>query len=163
MTIAEDMNDRGSIVATDIHEHRLGLIGEAAKRLGIGIVTTQHRDGRQPDEAFAEKADCVLVDAPCSGLGTARRKPEVKFKPFDAEMQKLPLMQLDILKASSGYVKRGGTLVYSTCTIAARENGEVVDAFLRACGAFEIVDRTQLMPMANGTDGFFVCKMRRVH
>jgi 16S rRNA (cytosine967-C5)-methyltransferase len=163
MTIAEDMNNLGRITASDIHEHRLGLIEEAAKRLGIHIVTTGRRDGREIDETLAKKVDRVLVDAPCSGLGTARRKPEVKYKPFDAEMQKLPLMQLDILKASSGYVKRGGTLVYSTCTIAGRENGDVVDAFLEDSGEFEIVDRAQLMPLANGTDGFFVCKMQRIH
>ncbi|GHU68912.1 ribosomal RNA small subunit methyltransferase B [Clostridia bacterium] len=163
MTIAEGMNNRGSIAALDIREHRLGLIEEAAGRLGVQIVTTQKRDGRQPDKTLAGKLDCVLVDAPCSGLGTARRKPEVKYKPFDAEMRDLPKMQFDILKASSGYVKRGGTLVYSTCTIAQRENGKVVDAFLKDSGAFEIVDRAQLVPFANGTDGFFVCKMQRIH
>jgi 16S rRNA (cytosine967-C5)-methyltransferase len=163
MTIAEGMNDRGRIAASDIHEHRLSLIGEAAGRLGIHIVTTGRRDGREIDETLAEKADCVLVDAPCSGFGTARRKPEVKYKPFDTEMQELPQMQLGILRASSRYVKRGGTLVYSTCTIAGRENGDVVDAFMDGSGEFEIVDRAQLMPFVNGTDGFFICKMRRIH
>ena len=164
MTIAEYMNNSGSISATDIHAQRLGLVDEAAKRLGIGIVTTYQRDGREEiDETLSEKVDCVLVDAPCSGLGTARRKPEVKFKAFDSDMINLPNIQLDILKTSSRYVKPGGTLVYSTCTIADRENTKVVEAFLCENQKFEILDRAQLMPHANGTDGFFVCKMQRVH
>ena len=163
MTIAEYMNNSGSISATDIHAQRLGLVDEAAKRLGIGIVTTSQRDGREIDETLSGKVDCVLVDAPCSGLGTARRKPEVKFKAFDSEMINLPNIQLDILRTSSHYVKPGGTLVYSTCTIADRENTKVVDAFLGENQKFEILDRAQLMPHANGTDGFFVCKMQRVH
>jgi 16S rRNA (cytosine967-C5)-methyltransferase len=162
-TVAESMADRGSIFASDIHEHRLALIEETAARLGVHIVTARKHDGREPDEALAGKADCVLVDVPCSGLGTARRKPEVKYKPWNAEMRDLPKMQFAILKASADYVKRGGTLVYSTCTIAGRENSEVVDAFLGESKEFEIVDRAQLMPLADGTDGFFVCKMQRVH
>ena len=162
-TIAEYMNNSGSISAADIHEHRLGLVDEATKRLGIGIVTTHQRDGREFDENLCGTVDRVLVDAPCSGLGTARRKPEVKFKDFDENMKDLPNIQLDILKTSSRYVKPGGILVYSTCTIAERENTKVVEAFIGDNSDFRILDRAQLMPLANGTDGFFVCKMQRVN
>lgn len=162
MAIAESMENSGRIIATDIHEGRIGLIEKEAARLGIGIVTARKRDGRIADPELAGVADRALVDAPCSGLGVVRRKPEIKYREYDEAMKGLPKMQLDILMASAHYVKPGGVLVYSTCTIAKRENQDVVDAFLRANGRFELVDRIQLLPMAGKTDGFFVCKLKRM-
>ena len=162
MAIAESMKNKGRIIATDIHGKRIGLIEKEAARLGVGIVTTEKRDGRTADPALAGTADRALVDAPCSGLGVVRRKPEIKYREDDEAMKGLPKTQLDILTASADYVKPGGVLVYSTCTIAKRENQDVVDAFLQANNKFELVDKIQLLPMAGNTDGFFVCKLKRL-
>ncbi|MCL1895184.1 MAG: 16S rRNA (cytosine(967)-C(5))-methyltransferase RsmB [Clostridiales bacterium] len=161
MAIAEAMGNKGKIIAADIHEKKIGLIEKEAARLGIKIVTAKRGDGRIADPALAGAFDRALVDAPCSGLGVVRRKPEIKYKEFDEAMRGLPGMQLDILTASANYIKPGGVLVYSTCTIAKRENQDVVDAFLRANSRFELVDKIQLLPMTGKTDGFFVCKLKR--
>ena len=161
MAIAETMKNTGKIIAMDISEPRIGLIEKEASRLGIGIARTLLHDGRAANQEFASRADKVLVDAPCSGLGVAHRKPEVKYKEFDEAMRTLPELQLEILKASAEYVKPGGVLVYSTCTIAKRENQDVTDAFLRGDDRFKQIDMIQLMPMTGRTDGFFVCKLKR--
>ena len=90
-----------------------------------------------------------------------RRKPEIKYKELTEEMELLPKKQLAILSASSGYVKPGGRLVYSTCTVNPRENERVVEAFLKKNPAFSKIERTLLLPNVNGTDGFFICVMER--
>ena len=161
MAMAEAMGNNGRIIALDIHEHRIGLIEAEALRLGVDIVETRRHDSRNMIPELENMADRVLVDTPCSGLGTARRKPEVKYKEFDESMEALPRTQLDILNASAGYVKPGGTLVYSTCTIAKRENGDVIDAFLCGNDGFEKADMFQLLPTEGETDGFFICRLLR--
>ena len=161
MAIAEAMKNSGRIVAIDIHEHKQELIEREAARLGVDIVEAVCHDSRENIAGFVGKADRALVDAPCSGLGSARRKPEVKYKEFDSAMEGLPHTQLAILAATAGYVKPGGVLVYSTCTIAKRENQDVADAFLDANRDFEMVDSIQILPMTGDTDGFFICKMKR--
>ena len=104
------------------------------------------------------KADRVLVDAPCSGLGVTRRKPEIKYKAFSEDMALLPKEQgAHFSSASSHYVKPGGRLVYSTCTINPAENEKVTDTFLKKHPEFVKVERTLLLPNVNGTDGFFIC------
>ena len=161
MAIAEAMKNSGKILALDIHDHRLELIKKEAARLGVGIVETRRHDSCVPEGGLIGGADKVLVDAPCSGFGTARRKPEVKYKEFDEDMKRLPQLQEDILNASALYLKRGGVLVYSTCTIAKRENQDVVNAFLKKNVDFELLDMIQLLPMTGRTDGFFICKLKR--
>lgn len=161
MAIAEQMKNMGKISATDIHKRKIELIEAEAERLGVKIVTAWSWDARVIDSELVDTADRVLVDAPCSGLGTARRKPEVKYKEFDEAMQSLPQKQLDILKAASHYVKPGGILVYSTCTIGKRENQEVVSAFLKSNKSFTVLDTIQLLPITEEADGFFICKMKR--
>jgi 16S rRNA (cytosine967-C5)-methyltransferase len=161
MAIAESMNNSGRIVAMDIHEHRIRLIEAEAERLGIGIIDTVKWDAREINGDLVSKADLVLADVPCSGLGTARRKPEVKYKEFDEAMKSLPDKQLEILTASAEYVKAGGSLVYSTCTIGRRENRDVTDAFLAKNKEFELTDMIQLMPVTGKTDGFYICKLKR--
>ena len=103
----------------------------------------------------------MLVDAPCSGLGVVRRKPEIKYKEKDDDMELLPKKQLAILSASSSYVKPGGTLLYSTCTINPEENEKVVEAFLKKNRDFKKEERLLLLPNVNDTDGFFICVMKR--
>jgi len=162
MAIAEKMNDEGQIIASDIYVKKLGLVDREASRLGVSIVKTKAWDATKTDNELIEKADRVLVDAPCSGLGVIRRKPEIKYKKRTDEMDTLPPKQLQILKASSEYVKPGGVLVYSTCTINTDENQEVIAGFLMNNPSFVKEETVQLMPNVNGTDGFFICKMRKV-
>ena len=159
--IAERMNNTGKIIASDIYRRKLDLIDKEARRLGITNIETRSWDATRVDSSMLHRADRVLVDAPCSGLGVVRRKPEIKYKAFTEEMDLLPKKQLAILSASSNYVKLGGTLVYSTCTINPAENEKVTDAFLKRNPSFEKVERTLLLPNINGTDGFFICVMKR--
>ncbi len=160
--IAERMNNTGKIIAGDIYRRRLDQVDREAKRLGILNIQTQAWDATRVESSFVEKADRVLVDAPCSGLGVIRRKPEIKYKEQTAEMELLPKKQLAILSASSEYVKPNGTLLYSTCTINPEENEKVVNEFLKRYPWFQKVERTLLLPNVNGTDGFFICVMKRL-
>ena len=161
MAIAERMNNKGKIIASDIYMRKLNNIVDNAKRLGVTIVETRTWDATKIDSGMIEKADRVLVDAPCTGLGVVRRKPEIKYKKRSSEMDSLPAKQLQILFASSKYVKTGGVLVYSTCTINPDENQRVIEQFLKKSNTFIKEDAIQLMPNVNGTDGFFICKMRK--
>ncbi len=159
LAIAERMNNTGRIIASDIYKRKLNIIDNEAKRLGISIVETRTWDATKVDSTMLEKADRVLVDAPCSGLGVIRRKPEIKYKKRSRDMDTLPRKQYEILSASSKYVKPGGVLVYSTCTINTYENQKVIAEFLRKNSFFKKEEELQLMPHVNGTDGFFICKM----
>ncbi len=160
MAIAERMNNTGRIISSDVYRRKLDLIDREAMRLGIKNVETRAWDATRVDTSMIGKADRVLVDAPCSGLGVVRRKPEIKYKDKSEEMDLLPRKQLAILSASAQYVKSGGTLVYSTCTINPYENQRVVDEFLRKNRSFEVEEMIQLMPNEHGTDGFFICVMK---
>lgn len=159
--IAERMNNTGRILASDIYRRKLDQIEQEAKRLGITNIETRSWDATRIDSTLVEKADAVLVDAPCSGLGVVRRKPEIKYKKMNSEMETLPLKQQAILSASSTYVKPGGTLLYSTCTISHKENEDVVEAFLKKNRDFKKVEETQLLPYIDGTDGFYICVMKK--
>ena len=159
--IAERMNNTGRIIASDIYRRKLDIVDKEAKGLGITNIETRSWDATRVDSTMVKKADRVLVDAPCSGLGVIRRKPEIKYKEYTNEMMLLPKKQQDILSASSSYVKPGGTLVYSTCTINPEENEKVVEEFLKRNREFQRVERTLLLPNINGTDGFFICVMKR--
>lgn len=159
--IAERMNNTGKIIASDIYRRKLDMVDKEAKRLGITNIETRSWDATRVDSTMVQKADRVLVDVPCSGLGVVRRKPEIKYKEYTDEMQLLPKKQLAILSASSQYVKPGGMLVYSTCTINPEENEKVISEFLSKNGKFEKIERTLLLPNVNGTDGFFICVMKR--
>ncbi|MDD2484682.1 MAG: 16S rRNA (cytosine(967)-C(5))-methyltransferase RsmB [Eubacteriales bacterium] len=161
MYIAEKMKNSGKVIAQDIYKRKLSLLNQEAERLGATIVETRSWDATRIDSSLEEKADRVLVDAPCSGLGVVRRKPEIKYKKFDAEMRELPEKQLMILTSSSKYVKSNGILVYSTCTINPAENHRVVLEFLKRNPAFIKEESIQLLPNVNDTDGFYICKMRR--
>lgn len=159
--IAERMNNTGKIIASDIYRRKLDIIDKEAKRLGITNIETRSWDATRVDSTMLQKADRVLVDAPCSGLGVVRRKPEIKYKEHTVEMDLLPKKQLAILSASSGYVKPGGTLVYSTCTINPNENEKVTEAFLKRNASFKMEENTLLLPNVDETDGFYICVMKR--
>lgn len=159
LAIAEKMGNHGKILAQDIYKRKLNIVLSEAERLNLNIIQVRTWDATKVDSSLAEKADRVIVDAPCSGLGVIRRKPEIKYKKESTEIDSLPRKQLEILSAASTYVKPGGVLVYSTCTINPYENQRVVKDFLRKHPGFEKIEAIQLLPNINGTDGFYICKM----
>ena len=163
--LAQQMQNRGEVVACDIAPARLELIRQGAKRLGIGILTIKANDGAVHNSALGE-FDRVLSDVPCSGLGVLRRKPEIKYRSAES-LEGLPELQYKILKTSAHYLKAGGILVYSTCTINPAENERVVEAFLQAHPAFSPAPfegpdwHKTFLPHLQGGDGFFISRIRR--
>ena len=167
------MKNRGEVVSCDLHPHKKALIQAGAQRLGLGIIAPMTADGRQFHPKWEGTFDLVLVDAPCSGLGVIRKKPDIRYK--DPEpLAGLPTVQLAILHNAARYVRPGGVLLYSTCTVLQRENQQVISAFLAGETAYreegftlpgpvgEIEDgMVTLWPQRHGTDGFFICKLRR--
>lgn len=168
--LAIAMQNKGRILACDIHQNKLWRIEEEAKRLGISIIETAEMDAKLFNPELEKKADIVIADVPCSGFGTIRKKPDIRFKNQE-ETKNLPKIQLEILKNVSNYVKPGGLLVYSTCTIIKEENDGIVDEFLKENRAFSMeafnisIGRNNgkftFLPHIHGTDGFFVCHLRR--
>ena len=161
-TIAEMMGNDGRVLAFDLHANRVKLIRSGAERLGLSCVTADVNNAKIFNEELPQ-SDRVLVDAPCSGLGVIRRKPEIKYKD-PKELERLPQVQYEILDTASNYVKPGGLIVYSTCTVSRAENDEVVQRFLTEHEGFvpEGDDAIQtITPDMYGSDGFFIAKMRR--
>ncbi len=168
---AISMGNSGSITSCDIHEKKLSLIRSGAERLGIDIIQSKARDAREDDEALHEYFDAVIADVPCSGLGVIGKKPEIRNK-NEAELMGLPTIQRDILNNLSSFVKHGGTLLYSTCTILPEENEKIVEEFLKSHSDFYAEDfligpvsSTNAMytfwPNVDDTDGFFAARLRR--
>ena len=170
---AISMENRGELISCDIHPHKLKLIENGANRLGISVLSTRLCDASRPTEEWKNSMDAVLADVPCSGFGVIRKKPEIRYKEL-AQTQRLPALQSAILSQQADYVKPGGVLIYSTCTILQRENEAVAEHFLSTHPEFEaqmmhfpqnsgIEDAamTTLLPCDHGTDGFFISKFRR--
>ena len=168
---ALQMQDRGTLYSCDIHPHRLDLIERGAERLGISILETHLQDASQPVPAWRGAMDVVLADVPCSGLGVIRKKPDIRYHEPSAE---LPALQRAILAQQAEYVRPGGVLLYSTCTILRRENEAVAEDFLRTHPDFVPENApwpegsgiapeamVTLLPGQHETDGFFICKFRR--
>lgn len=156
--IAELTGDKAEIVACDIHPHKIKLIEGAAQRLGLSSVKARLMDATILDEKLLRAADRVLCDVPCSGLGIIRRKPDIKLGRCD--IAALPALQLKMLGNGAEYVKPGGVLVYSTCTINRAENEGVTRAFLETSGFRKAYEKTY-MPDSGGTDGFYICRMEK--
>ena len=167
------MENEGEVISCDLHPHKKKLIQAGADRLGLDIVKPMTADGKIFREEWANAFDLVLVDAPCSGLGVIRKKPDIRYKD-PAPLEELPQIQSAILANASRYVKPGGVLLYSTCTVRGSENEGVVSAFLRDNDTFKAEaftlpgpvgdvgeGRITLWPQRHGTDGFFICKMRK--
>lgn len=155
------MEGKGKIFSCDIYEHKMELIRSTAEKLGIDIIEPVHRDARQPNPDFAELADCVIADVPCSGLGVVRRRPEMKRKTNRADMEKLPALQKDILEAAAVCVRPGGRLMYSTCTISEMENEQITKAFLKQHDEFRVLHEKQFFPDTDFCDGFYFCIMQK--
>lgn len=170
------MKNKGKIISCDIYDHKLDLVRENAYRLGITIIETKIQDALKLNEDFIEKADYLLVDAPCSGLGIIRRRPEIKWNRKEEDIKDLSKMQKAILDNAGRYLKPGGVMVYSTCTIEREENMGVIEDFLEGNKNFALegfsdllsspIDTEdkgyiQLFPHIHGTDGFFVARLRK--
>ena len=155
------MGNKGVVKAFDIYGHKLTLISQQAQRLGLSNIITEESDGCVLREDLRDSSDCVLVDGPCSGLGVIRRKPEIKYKELADEGRELSEKQFRILLTASCYVKEGGILVYSTCTVNRTENSEVVERFLAENPDFTMLFERQYLPDIDETDGFYICKMRK--
>jgi 16S rRNA (cytosine967-C5)-methyltransferase len=176
--LAELSQDNADITATDISQPGLKKVQENAKRLGLNSIRTGIADASKAPPAGSRLYDRILVDAPCSGLGTLRSHPEIKWNRSEANIKQLSGLQQETLRQSAARLKSGGVLVYSTCTLSLTENEEVVEKFLRNCDKFILEDAANHLPepatnlvhqgyfMAwphrHGTDGFFAARLRKV-
>ena len=167
------MEGRGQITSCDVHAHKTDLIEHGAARLGLSNITVRQQDATRSVTEWVEKMDVVIVDVPCSGLGIIRKKPDIRYKNLE-ELKALPALQLAILENQASYVKKGGTLLYSTCTVMKAENEAVIHAFLKTHEDFfleplelpEVFPKNEtgmltLIPGEYDTDGFFICRLRR--
>lgn len=159
-TIAERMEDQGTVCSYDLYPQRARLISEGARRLGIHCITAQQGDASAFDPA-RDLADKVLCDVPCSGLGIIGRKPEIRYK-TGSEIDNLPGMQYDILCISARYCRPGGRLVYSTCSLNPAENEDVVSRFLRDHSEYRLLSEQTLFPGTHHCDGFFIALLERL-
>ncbi|MDO4912373.1 MAG: 16S rRNA (cytosine(967)-C(5))-methyltransferase RsmB [Lactobacillus sp.] len=172
MQIAESLTS-GQVSAMDLHGKKLNLIKENAKRLGVAEkVKTIQGDARKDNDAISTSFDKILVDAPCSGLGLLRRKPEIRYEKTYEDIQNLAKIQAAILEKVVTYLKAGGELVYSTCSISVEENEQVIKEFVKAHPEMELVKfqcgklvaekgMLKILPQQYGSDGFFIAKMQK--
>lgn len=160
--IAEKIKNQGKIDAWDIHEHRIKLVEENAKRLGITILSTKVKDATKPEEREKDY-DKILLDVPCLGTGVMKRKPDIKWQKKQEDIEKITEIQKKILTNCANLVKIQGEIVYSTCSIFKEENEDIIQWFLQKNNGlyFEKVEEKKILPREN-SDGFYMCKMRRI-
>ena len=167
------MGGKGSITSCDVHAHKVGLIENGAQRLGLTNITARQQDATAFVPEWEAAMDVVIADVPCSGLGIIRKKPDIRYKNLE-ELKALPALQLAILANQARYVKKGGVLIYSTCTVLKAENEDVVSAFLEKHEDYSVEPldlpavfpknesgMLTLIPGQYDTDGFFICRLRR--
>ena len=176
--IAEKMKNKGKIEAWDIHEHRVKLVQNAAKRLGINIIQAKTQDATEFNQDLVGKFDKILLDVPCLGLGVIKRKPDIKWKRKKEDIKEITKIQKAILNNCSKYLKKNGELVYSTCSILKEENEDIIERFLKENLDFKICKENEknyenivifgekdkyinIYP-SNENDGFFICKLRKM-
>ncbi|MBT2681305.1 16S rRNA (cytosine(967)-C(5))-methyltransferase RsmB [Bacillus sp. ISL-35] len=177
--IAEKLGNSGKVISLDLHDHKVKLIAQNAKRLGLENIEAQKMDSREAAQRFKhESIDRVLLDAPCSGLGVMRRKPDMKYTKKEQDLSQLKSIQLSLLESVAPLLKDGGTLVYSTCTVDREENQEVIEIFLREHPEFSgdptLAERMpdairplingfdiQILPQDFGSDGFYIACLRK--
>ena len=183
--IAELAEDKSKIIAGDIHKHRVELVNNISKRLGIKSIKTILLDATKYNEEYKEKFDKILLDVPCLGIGVLKRKPDIKWQKKKEDIKEISDIQYKILENNAKYLKKGGELTYSTCSIFKEENENVIEKFLQNNKNFEMVNlRNILMKIENNnkekyfekyireekyiqiyqneyTDGFFICKLKK--
>lgn len=153
-TAAMYLHGKGGITSCDIYEKRVGLVADGAKRLGIDCIEAVVANAAVHNDSLGD-FDRVICDVPCSGFGVIRRKPEIKYK--EESFEELEKVQLNILKNAAAYLKDGGRLLYSTCTVRKQENEQIVEKFLQGNKHFKLIEIKTLLPHIDGTDGFFYC------
>lgn len=159
--LAELMKNQGVIDAWDMHPHRVKLVEDAAHKLGISIIHTEVKDASVYHASYEKKYDKILLDVPCSGLGVIRKKPDIKWTRKVEDIQELSSIQEKILNMCASYLKPGGKTVYSTCTVIKKENEEQIEKFLNGHSDFHLVEKVNLYPNIDGTDGFFIAVLSR--
>ena len=164
--MAEMMNNKGEIIAWDIHEHRVNLVEKNAKRLDINIINTECKDATKYEEKYKERFDKILLDVPCLGLGVLKRKPDIKWQRKEEDINEITKIQKEILDNCSKYLKENGELVYSTCSILKDENEEIIKEFLKRNKNFEAIEISGKQPYIQlyqdkENDGFFICKLKK--
>ncbi|RHW36460.1 16S rRNA (cytosine(967)-C(5))-methyltransferase RsmB [Neobacillus notoginsengisoli] len=177
--IAEKLSGTGKVISLDLHEHKVKLIRDNASRLGLRNIEASAMDSRNASGSFQpETVDRILLDAPCSGLGVMRRKPDMKYTKREKDLERLVQIQQELLDSVAPLLKKGGILVYSTCTVDKGENQDSVAAFLQRHPEFEfdesLIDRMpaavrplitnsslQVMPQDFGSDGFYIASLRK--
>lgn len=171
------MENKGTIVSADIHEHKIEIIQKNAKRLGVGIIEPTLQDGTKLNEKWKQKFDKVLLDAPCSGLGIIKRKPDIRYSKTLEDVKAIAQLQQSLLENAVYYLKEDGILVYSTCTISKQENEGIIKYALEKLGLeldsietyvpnvlkpyIEQKGTIQIMPFMAKTDGFFIARFRK--
>lgn len=158
--LAELLDGTGMVEARDLTEYKVGLIEENIQRHGLTNMKAVQMDATVYDEASREKADVLICDLPCSGLGVIGRKSDIRYKMTAEKAHNLAVLQQQMLDTVCGYVKKGGTMIYSTCTIHKEENEENVALFLKNHPQYTLAEQRQIFPK-DGSDGFFVAKMIR--
>jgi len=166
---AISMGNRGRIISLDLHKSKLGLITKSAERLGVSIIETSVQNGTEVKEDMPA-ADKIICDVPCSGLGVIAKKPDIRHKKRE-EIENLPAIQRKILETNAAYLKSGGDMIYSTCTLSPEENKNVVLDFLASHGEFSLCPfeiggvkndgMAELFPHVHKTDGFFIAKLHK--
>jgi len=157
---AGELASQGNVLARDLTEQKVALINDNILRTGASNVTAQVWDATKFDESSLNKYDVVIADLPCSGLGIVRKKPDIKYNQTEESLLELTRLQAAILENACKYVKAGGTLCYSTCTINKDENDNQVESFLRSHSQFKIMESEQILPDKNH-DGFYICVMKK--
>lgn len=158
--MAELMKNEGEIIAWDLHDHRIKLVEQTAKRLGITIIKTEVKDATKYEEKYEQYFDKILLDVPCLGIGVLKRKPDIKWRRKKEDIAQITKIQEKILENCSKYLKTGGELVYSTCSILKEENEEIIYNFTKMNPNFKIVKNIQIYQNER-TDGFFISKIRK--
>ena len=166
-------NGMAAITSCDVHEHKVTIIGKGAARLGLDKISARLQDATENVPEWNDSFDALICDVPCSGYGIIRKKPDIRYK-NPADMASLPELQLQILKNQARYVKKGGVLIYSTCTLVRAENEGVVEAFLKENDNYtleslplpDVFPKNEsgmlaLVPVEYDTDGFFIARLRR--
>ncbi|MFY9422186.1 MAG: 16S rRNA (cytosine(967)-C(5))-methyltransferase RsmB [Acholeplasmataceae bacterium] len=161
--LADLMENEGKIIACDIHPHRLELMEKSFRRLGVKNATTLLLDARESNRNFPKASfDSVLADVPCSGLGVVARRPEIKYNLSEVKLRELVSLQGEIMDSAWALLKPGGFFLYSTCTLDWDENEAQIKAFLERHGDAEIVEEKKILPQQYNSDGFYLCKLRRL-
>ncbi len=176
LDLAERIGASGHLIACDIHDHKLKLISQSADRLKLCNLTVEKSDAATLRSDFIDRFDVVLLDAPCSGLGTIGKKPEIKYRKSIQDLEKLANIQQKMLERAAKYVKNGGNLVYSTCTLNQMENRDQVKRFLCEHDNYALVEPSgkfavplpvvdgavEIVPGAQWSDGFFIAVLKRI-